>query len=101
LPRLLTGEEVREALRKLDGWTQKGKFIVKDFEFAEFMDGIRFVNAVAEVAERLEHHPDVRVRYTKVTLSLQTHSAGGVTSWDLQLARALDRLEAKTVSAKS
>lgn len=96
MPRLLSGEQIKEALQKLNGWSAEGKFIVKAFEFKEFTEGIRFVNLVADVAERLEHHPDISIRYTKVTLALQTHSAGGVTQWDIQLARAIDRLGERT-----
>jgi len=92
VPRLLRGEEIREGLRKLDGWKVRGKFLVKVFDFEEFAEGIRFVDSVAQAADRLEHHPDISIRYTRVTLSLQTHSEGGVTLWDLQLARAIDRL---------
>jgi 4a-hydroxytetrahydrobiopterin dehydratase len=55
------------------------------------MDGISFLNGVAEVAEEQEHHPDIQVRYTTVTLSVQTHSEGGVTVWDLELAEAIER----------
>lgn len=65
---------------------------MKVFEFDRFTDGIRFVDAVAEVADRLEHHPDIGIRYTTVTLSVQTHSEGGITQWDIQLARAIDKL---------
>lgn len=92
MPRLLSREELTRELKKLDGWTARGRFITKQFEFENFMDGIRFVNGVAAAAENLEHHPDIAIRYTDVRLSLQTHSEGGVTKWDLQLARAIDRL---------
>ena len=92
MPRLLTREEVSQELENLDGWTARGKFLTKKFAFENFMDGIRFVNDVAVAAEKLEHHPDIAIRYTDVKLSLQTHSEGGVTKWDVQLARAIDRL---------
>jgi len=92
MPKLLTKAEVKERLRGLKGWKSKGSFITKTFEFEHFMDGIGFVNRVAEVAEKMEHHPDIKVVWTSVTLSIQTHSEGGVTSWDVQLAKAIDRL---------
>lgn len=91
MPRLLTGAEVDVRLKRLDGWKREGGFITKTFDFEEFMDGIAFINKVAAVAEEQEHHPDIHVRYTEVMLSLQTHSAGGVTAWDLGLARAIER----------
>lgn len=92
VPRLLRREEIADGLRGLSGWKQEGKFIVKVFEFDEFMDGIEFVNRVADVAEEEEHHPDIEIRYTAVTLSLQTHSEGGVTEWDLELAKAVEKM---------
>ena len=55
------------------------------------MEGIRFLNRVAKIAESYEHHPDIKVRYTTVRLSLQTHSEGGVTSWDIGLAKRIER----------
>lgn len=92
MPKLLGHKEIQEGLKGLDGWNPEGGFLVKDFEFKEFMDGIEFIGKVARVAEKLEHHPDINVRYTTVRLSIQTHSMGGITNWDLQLARAIDRL---------
>ena len=92
MPRLLTAREVDGKLRRLKGWKRRGRFITKTFVFDEFMEGISFLNQVAKVAEKQEHHPDIKIRYTSVTLSIQTHSEGGVTNWDLGLARAIDRV---------
>ncbi len=91
MSKLLNKAEVSARLKRLKGWKQDGDFVKKEFEFKEFMDGIRFINTIAEVAEREEHHPDIQVRYTTVTLSLQTHSEGGVTEWDLDLAEAIEK----------
>jgi 4a-hydroxytetrahydrobiopterin dehydratase len=93
LPRLLTSREVDGKLRTLRGWKRSGRFITKTFEFDEFMDGISFLNKVARIAEAHEHHPDIKIRYTSIKLSIQTHSEGGVTSWDVGLARAIDRIK--------
>lgn len=95
LPRPLTAREIKEKLKSLDGWRHEGRFITKTFEFDEFMDGISFLNKVARVAEAQEHHPDIKVRYTKVKLSVQTHSEGGVTNWDIGLAKAIDRIRTR------
>ena len=92
MPKLLGQPEIEAKLASLHGWKYSGRFITKTFEFEHFMDGIGFVNRVAAVAEKLDHHPDIKVVWTKVTLSIQTHSEGGVTSWDIQLAKAVDRL---------
>ncbi len=91
VPKLLGSAEVDARLKKLPGWKKDGKFITKTYEFEEFMDGIAFIGMVARVAEKQEHHPDIHLRYTEVTLSLQTHSSGGVTEWDFGLARAIER----------
>ena len=93
MPRLLTEAEITSRLKELKDWSIEGKFITKTFEFDHFMDAIAFVNEVAEAAEREEHHPDINIRYTTVKLSVQTHSEGGVTEWDIGLAKTLDNLE--------
>jgi 4a-hydroxytetrahydrobiopterin dehydratase len=92
VPRLLSEAEVARRLKRLGGWKHEPGFITKTFEFEEFMDGIAFLNAVAKIAEEEEHHPDIRVRYTSVKLSLQTHSEGGVTELDFRLAGRIESL---------
>jgi 4a-hydroxytetrahydrobiopterin dehydratase len=90
--KLLPKGALLRGLKGLDGWKVKGKFIVKAYQFEDFAEAMRFVNRVAAVAEEQEHHPDIAIRYSLVTLSLQTHSEGGVTEWDLELASAIDRI---------
>jgi 4a-hydroxytetrahydrobiopterin dehydratase len=92
VPKLLTVPEIKNHLKSLKGWKHEGKFITKTFEFEKFMDGIAFVNRVAKVAEEQEHHPDINIRYTTVRLSIQTHSEGGVTEWDVELATAIEKM---------
>ena len=65
--------------------------ISRTFEFPAFMDGIAFVQRVAEAAERADHHPDVDIRWRKVTCALSTHDRGGVTELDIDLARKMNR----------
>ena len=101
MPRLLKSSEIRKKLSRLDGWKHVGKFITKTIEFDSFMDGIAFVNKVARVAEEQEHHPDIHIRYSKVKLAVQTHSEGGVTNWDIALARAIDKLWRGTGGSQS
>lgn len=91
MPSSLGDADIRKRLKGLPGWKKKGRFIVKVFEFATFPQAIAFVDQVAKVAEKEEHHPDIGVRYTAVTLSLQTHSEGGVTGWDFELAVAIEK----------
>jgi len=90
MPKVLSKEESDRRLKRLKGWRTDGSFLTKTFEFDEFMDGIGFIERVAKVAEGLNHHPDIHVRYTSVTFKLQTHSEGGVTEWDFELAKAID-----------
>jgi 4a-hydroxytetrahydrobiopterin dehydratase len=71
-------------------WTQNGEIISRTFEFADFAGAMKFVNTVAELAEQAQHHPDVDIRWNKVTLALTTHDAGGLTEKDFALARACD-----------
>ncbi len=92
MPRLLTEAEISARLKPLKGWKHEGAFITKTFEFKRFTDGIDFVNRVAAVAEKEEHHPDIHVRYTTITLSLQTHSEGGITEWDVELAETIENV---------
>ena len=91
MPRLLTSREVEKRLEGLEGWETAGRFISKTFEFKTFLKGIDFVDVIARVAESQEHHPDIHIRYTKVKLSIQTHSEGGVTEWDFALAKAIEK----------
>lgn len=82
--------EIQQRLGALPGWEYKDNAISKLYRFKEFMDGIRFLNRVAEMAEAADHHPDVKINYTRVTFTCSTHSEGGVTDKDLRLARQIE-----------
>lgn len=82
----LSAEQITDKLKSLPGWEYKGSAIVKLFRFKEFMDGIEFINRVAEIAEAADHHPDITINYTRITFSCSTHSDGGVTEKDFKLA---------------
>jgi 4a-hydroxytetrahydrobiopterin dehydratase len=86
----LSDIEVQRALGTRNGWTRRGNAITRTFEFATFPDAIAFVIRVAEAAEKMDHHPDIDIRYTKVTCSLSTHSAGGITAKDFTMAESID-----------
>lgn len=86
----LEQDTVAQALADLADWRQDGDAIAKTFRFHDFVGAVDFVNAVAEAAERMGHHPDIDIRYNKVTLTLSTHSAGGLTRRDFDLAREAD-----------
>jgi 4a-hydroxytetrahydrobiopterin dehydratase len=87
----LSDLEIRRALASLPGWSRKGEALNKTYSFARFADGIRFVQQVAEVADRMNHHPDIDIRYTNIAFSLSTHDAGGITQRDLELAAAIEQ----------
>lgn len=91
---LLNDEEIRAGLLELDGWTREGKEILKRFAFADFAAAMAFVNRVADLAEAADHHPDMLITYDQVTLTLSTHSAGGLTHKDLRLAGQIEEAAA-------
>lgn len=88
----LTEEEISEELSRLSGWSWGGEWIEKEFEFKNFLRAMLFVNAVAYIAESLNHHPDIIIHYKTVSIRNWTHAAGGVTEYDLRLAREIDAL---------
>jgi len=90
MPAKLSDLEIQRTLSTLSGWTRRGETLVKVFSFSRFPDGIAFVRKIATLAEEMNHHPDIDIRYTKVTLILSTHSAGGITQLDLNLATAVE-----------
>lgn len=93
MPTRLSDLEIQRALGALPGWTRRGDALVKTFSFARFADGIDFVQRVARAAESANHHPDIDIRYTKITCSLSTHDAGGITEADLALAKEIEAAE--------
>ncbi|MBO0679560.1 4a-hydroxytetrahydrobiopterin dehydratase [Mycolicibacterium sp. S2-37] len=87
---VLTDEQVDAALPDLDGWERADGALRRSVDFPAFLDGIDAVRRVAEQAERRDHHPDIDIRWRTVTFSLVTHSEGGITEKDLQMARDID-----------
>ncbi len=88
----LSSQEIIERMRTLTGWRIQDDRLIKDFRFENFMAAIAFVNQVAAVAEAEGHHPDLFVGWGRVSLSLTTHSAGGLTAKDFDLAALIERL---------
>ncbi len=88
----LSDEEIGAALAGLPGWAYGGGSLQRRVSFPTFMDGIAFVNRVAELAELAGHHPDITIQYSNIALALSTHDAGGVTEKDVDLARRIDAL---------
>jgi len=88
----LTEAEIVKALQRLDGWDREGPSIRKLYTFKTFAEGVRFVDRVAVEADARDHHPDIDIRYTTVVMALSTHSAGGLTAKDVELAGRIDEL---------
>jgi 4a-hydroxytetrahydrobiopterin dehydratase len=86
---VLSDDEVEGALADLDGWERAGDEIVREVRFDTFPDAVAFVVRVGFAAEAANHHPDLDVRYNKVRVALSTHSEGGITDKDVDLARAI------------
>ncbi|MGA2382368.1 MAG: 4a-hydroxytetrahydrobiopterin dehydratase [Gemmatimonadales bacterium] len=86
----LTDTEIAQRLKALPTWAREGNAIRRSFSFGKFADGIRFVDRVAMAADAMGHHPDIDIRHTTITMTLSTHSAGGLTARDFDLAAKID-----------
>ena len=88
---LLDDEEIEQRLDELGDWDREGDEMTKVFEWDDFPSAIKFVTDVAKLAERYDHHPDIDIRYNKVRLTLSTHSEGGLTSIDFDMANEIEQ----------
>jgi 4a-hydroxytetrahydrobiopterin dehydratase len=88
----LSDIEIHTALKTLPGWSHESGAIMKTYKFGKFADGIAFVQRVAVEADKMDHHPDIDIRYTKIRVALSTHDAGGITASDTQLASKIESL---------
>lgn len=89
---LLDENELTAFLSERDGWERSGEAIVRTYEFDDFVEAMGFVTSVALLSEKAFHHPDIDIRWNRVTLSLSTHSEGGLTDKDTELATRIDDL---------
>jgi 4a-hydroxytetrahydrobiopterin dehydratase len=89
---LLEDSEIEAKLSSLSGWEQAGDAIAKTFERGDFVGSVRFVESLVEPAEAMNHHPDLEISWDKVTVSISTHSEGGLTAGDFELAAKIDAL---------
>lgn len=96
---VLNPDALHHGLATLDGWTGTVDGITRTFTFADFAESMRFVTWVADLAEDANHHPDIHVSWNTVRLDLVTHSAGGVTQNDLDLAEKLNQIPPPDASA--
>lgn len=91
---LLNKDEINQNLSSLSGWTQEEKQIAKQFQFKDFPEALSFVNKVGTEAEKMDHHPDIFIHsWNKVKITISTHSEGGITKKDFQLAEKIEGLK--------
>ncbi len=89
MPRLLDDEEIERQLRDLPGWRREGDAITAAFEAPDFLTGVKIVDEVALEAEGMDHHPDIDIRWRTVSFTCSTHSEGGLTQLDVELAHRI------------
>jgi len=88
----LTTKQVSLHLRTVPRWSKRAQTILRTFKFEGFLKAIDFVNRIARKAQKINHHPDIDIRFDKVTLKLTTHDEGGITEKDFSLARQCDEV---------
>ena len=89
---LLSDDEITSRLGELDGWKHEGDAIRKSFDRGDFVGSVDFVKALAEPAEEVGHHPDLSISWSEVEVTITTHSEGGLTANDFELAKRIDDL---------
>lgn len=87
---LLTDDQINQRLAALEGWTRSGDSIVKTFDNDNFVGSVEFVRRITEPAEAMNHHPDLRISWSEVEVSITNHAAGGLTEADFDLAGKID-----------
>ena len=87
---LLEDSEIEAKLGELEGWSRDGDAITKTFECEDFVGSVKFVDALVAPAEAMGHHPDVAISWDTVTVTISTHSEGGLTAADFELAAQID-----------
>jgi 4a-hydroxytetrahydrobiopterin dehydratase len=89
---LLGDDDITARLDRLPGWQRDGDAIKREFKFDDFQGSVDFVNRITPPAEEMNHHPDIAIAWNKVTLTLSSHSEGGLTENDFELATRIDSL---------
>jgi 4a-hydroxytetrahydrobiopterin dehydratase len=89
---LLGDDEIEAKLAGLDGWERRGDAIAKAFDRGDFVGSVGFVDSLVAPAEEMGHHPDVEISWSTVTVTISTHSEGGLTAADFELAAKIDAL---------
>jgi len=89
----LSAEKIKEALADLDGWTAENDKLKKRFSFPDFAAALAFVNKAGEIAEKRDHHPDIYFGWGYAEFSITTHDRGGITDFDVSLAKEIEEIE--------
>ncbi len=89
---LLSDSEIETRLADLPGWERDGEAIVREFDRGDFVGSVRFVESLVEPAEEMNHHPDLEISWSKAKVTISTHSEGGLTAADFDLAAKIDSL---------
>jgi 4a-hydroxytetrahydrobiopterin dehydratase len=89
---LLSDDDIEARLDRLPGWRREGDSITRELKFDDFQGSVDFVNRITPPAEEMNHHPDIAISWNKVTLTLSSHSEGGLTENDFELATRIDPL---------
>ena len=89
---LLSDDEIKQRLSSLAGWDRTGDEIVREFDRGDFVGSVRFAEAIVGPAEELGHHPDLEISWATVRVRISTHSEGGLTATDFELAGRIDAL---------
>jgi 4a-hydroxytetrahydrobiopterin dehydratase len=88
---LMNNNQIISNLSKISGWSFENNFIIKQFQFKDFIEALSFVNTVGMEAEKMDHHPDILMfEWNKVKITISTHSEGGVTEKDFELAHKIE-----------
>jgi 4a-hydroxytetrahydrobiopterin dehydratase len=97
----LTTKQIKAHLKAVSNWSQRAQTICRTFKFASFLNSIAFVNRITRKAQKLNHHPDIDIRFDQVTLTLTTQDAGGITENDFSLARECDEVFSRFFVSRS
>ena len=89
---VLSDEEIEQRLEGLSGWQREGDAITRELDRGDFKGSVDFVNRLTPIAEGMSHHPDLSISWSKVTITISTHSEGGLTANDFELASRIDAL---------
>jgi 4a-hydroxytetrahydrobiopterin dehydratase len=93
---LLSDDDIKERLKELDGWRQRGEYIVKSFDRGDFVGSVKFIDSLVEPAEEMNHHPDIAISWSQVEVAISTHAEGGLTENDFELAKKVEAVASGT-----